>query len=364
MRFLTNLAAWMSTIWLFLSYLVSDSSAIEVSADSPCAELCIDSPGANVSSIYSSSTVTSMVVCNDTALAGVNSTSDGRKWTSCMECLETSDYVSTDSGENDLYWFLFNMKFSFDWCTLGFTDQENPEVDESQVACLSSCQAIKPLTTYELLKTDMGLQYAYCNQAGVNYTQAYGTCRDCLKTVPLARTLSQYTEAMNVACETTPGNGSALSLTFDVFATASTSSSISTSTASSTSTSAPTTSSTAATAPTTTPVSSTGLSGGAKAGVGVGVAAAAIVAALGGICLLRRRRNQRNVQAELESPNEGYPMTYEAAKVPPYQDSSSPQSYQELSSPQSQPDPVEMGQPPVKNRIGSPYHDQPPAELA
>ncbi|RDW71037.1 hypothetical protein BP6252_07600 [Coleophoma cylindrospora] len=357
MRFLTNLAAWMSTIWLFLSYLVSDSAAIEVSADSPCAELCIDFPGANVSSIYSSSTVTSMVVCNDTALAGANSTSDGRKWTSCMECLEKSDYVSVDSGENDLYWFLFNMKFSFDWCTLGFTDQENPVVDESQVACLSSCQAIKPLTTYELLKTDMGLQYAYCNQAGVNYTQAYGTCRDCLKTVPLAQTLSQWldTEAMNVACETTPGNGSALPLTFDVFSTASTSSSISTSTASSTGTSAPTTSSTAASAAAITPVSSTGLSGGAKAGVGVGVAAAAIIAALGGICLLRRRRNQRNVPVELHSPSEGYPMTYEAPKVPPYQD---------LSSPQPKPEPVEMGGPPVKNGFVTPYNHQPPVELA
>lgn len=56
-----------------------------------------------------------MIVCNDTALGGSNSTSDGRKWGSCLEYLEKSAYVDPVSGGNDLYWFLCKLYLQPRW---------------------------------------------------------------------------------------------------------------------------------------------------------------------------------------------------------------------------------------------------------
>lgn len=73
---------------------------------SNCSSLCIDTLGADESDYRASTTVGSMIVCNDWELSGANSTATGEKWKSCISCESTSDHYDSVSGENDVYWFL------------------------------------------------------------------------------------------------------------------------------------------------------------------------------------------------------------------------------------------------------------------
>lgn len=75
--------------------------AIQVTPNSPCSSVCVDSTALDLSDPNSSNTVASSIVCED---ADYTSTSGGKKWTQCMTCLQSSTFVQ--GGESDQYWFL------------------------------------------------------------------------------------------------------------------------------------------------------------------------------------------------------------------------------------------------------------------
>lgn len=91
---------------LITLFVIKCVQGIEVAPGSKCSSLCIDQLGADESSPYSSTTVGSMLVCNDWELAGPNATATGEKWRSCLGCESTSAHYDNVSRENDVYWFL------------------------------------------------------------------------------------------------------------------------------------------------------------------------------------------------------------------------------------------------------------------
>lgn len=88
-----------SIILLFNAFAFS----IEVAPNSPCAPLCIDKPGGNVSDWGASTTLSSDLTCDD---ASYGNTATGRKWMGCLECESSSKFWDLSSNENDVYWFL------------------------------------------------------------------------------------------------------------------------------------------------------------------------------------------------------------------------------------------------------------------
>lgn len=87
------------------------TQAIEVAPGSKCSSLCIDTLGTDEASPYTSTTVGSMIVCNDGELSGSNSTAKGQKWMSCIGCESTSNYYDDATRENDVFWFLRRLHY-------------------------------------------------------------------------------------------------------------------------------------------------------------------------------------------------------------------------------------------------------------
>jgi hypothetical protein len=82
-------------------------SALEVSADSPCALKCIDDPRTgNVSDYYSSRTMIRDLSCENWQYDGTNSTSVGQKFKDCQNCMLKSGWSDPISRETDRTWFL------------------------------------------------------------------------------------------------------------------------------------------------------------------------------------------------------------------------------------------------------------------
>jgi hypothetical protein len=84
--------------WLLLSLSIA---ALQVTPNSPCASLCVDSSELDLSDPRSSNTKNSDIVCED-RLYSTKQT--GQKWKSCITCLQNSTY--SQGAETDQAWFI------------------------------------------------------------------------------------------------------------------------------------------------------------------------------------------------------------------------------------------------------------------
>lgn len=209
------------------------------------------------------------------------------------------------------------MRFSFDWCVLGFTTVVNPVVDSSQ-ACSGACSSLTNAFTDQITSSNMTRLYTYCDASYGVTNEEYDACGTCLKTLPDAQTLSNCkyissrvlqsaeflldVDALGSACTQKPALGNVLSLnssvvvgsdnSTEITAAADTSTELSTAQSGSDSASG----SIASMSPPATSTASTSNSASTSlrtsAIIGVGSALAGVVFASGTLLLFIRRQNQ------------------------------------------------------------------------
>lgn len=81
--------------------------SIKVSPNSDCFWVCVDDIGtSDVTDKSTTKPSTDQIVCEDSQLAGPNSTVKGQKWKECLTCESSSVNLDPISGESDIYWFL------------------------------------------------------------------------------------------------------------------------------------------------------------------------------------------------------------------------------------------------------------------
>lgn len=225
---LTHLAA-MHHVYLATSLLLLRlSRAVEVTPNSPCSSLCDNSisndsdPGDDANSF----TVGKNVVCNDYEYDGPNSTAPGRKFKDCLNCELNSTATDSKTNQNEAYWVLFNMKFTFDWCVFAIPDNNRTEANaQCNDVCSGPNESAKSALVDRLLQTNATIQYQYCEDGNGAFGKIVDDCTKCLDNVPNAKTLSNYVKALNAGCDQQPRPGETLMLAFDLFPPVSTASS-------------------------------------------------------------------------------------------------------------------------------------------
>ncbi|KIX02960.1 uncharacterized protein Z518_06510 [Rhinocladiella mackenziei CBS 650.93] len=291
----------LSTFFLLLWILPVRS--IEVTITSSCTSLC-NGP---------SLTVYTDLSCSD------HEYFDSDKGDTMRDCLTCESTSSADNGDlstpqnNDIYWFLFNMKYTLQYCLF----QENGSTP-SLPDCEVDCAGLYPVLTTSWFLPAPAKQYEYCSINDMAFPQYADTCASCLQAGTGSVVLGNFLNAMQSACDSKPDAtlGEMVPLQRELFDTTtvnpSAATSMSTSSASapastsvsesasatestfSATTAAASSSSTTTAAPTS---DSSGISAGAAAGIGVscGLGAIAIIGGLFWFILTRaRRRNQRN----------------------------------------------------------------------
>ncbi|KAF2474031.1 uncharacterized protein BDR25DRAFT_340660 [Lindgomyces ingoldianus] len=266
--------------------------AVEVTADSPCSNFCINSPGLNISDIASSQTFSGDLSCLDSDYNGDNSTAIGRKFRSCVSCEQTSKAVDTIYEENDVYWFLFNLKSTVVWCVQGFFESEqNPNTTLANTQCNSACDTIGNALEDRLKQTNESLQYNYCTSNNGAFMSGVDKCTNCLVAIDNLKILGNFLSALKSACQQKPALSSTISLSTNVFSITGATSSPSIST--------PTSSSTNSASSIPTAISSSSISGGAIAGIAVGTVAGLAILATVVYLLLRRRKKSGQGQGKM-----------------------------------------------------------------
>ncbi|KIW12654.1 hypothetical protein PV08_09932 [Exophiala spinifera] len=278
---------------------------LEVTSGSACADIC-EGP---------TLTYSDDLTCTD---EGYFNTAKGDTMHDCLLCESKSTANTGDNSNpqnNDIYWFLFNMKYTLQYCMFQ-GNGSTPNLPQ----CQASCAGLYPVLQSSWFIPVAAEQYDYCSINNTAFPPTWRIAQPACHDDPVRSFLAIS------GCDNKPNAtfGQTISLERDLFETATPSSS-STGTlpaasatgasGSSSSTNAASAAVSATQASPTPSTSSSGLSGGAAAGIGVGCGLAAI-AAVGGLgwFIVRRRRSRRAMAASSDFLD-----TKRAYMTPPYQ---------------------------------------------
>ncbi|KAF7542618.1 hypothetical protein G7Z17_g11420 [Cylindrodendrum hubeiense] len=193
-----------SSLALFLSlvFLLSPiATALQVTPNSPCTSFCLASSGLDRSDPSASSTDPDEIVCSDDDYL---SQTEGKKFQSCLTCLQDSDFSRGD--ENDQDWFLYNLRYSFDYCVFGYPNAS--DVGSNPCVTSEACGPLEAALKKGITSPDDREQYDYCEaDSGAMLGASYESCYSCV------RADRTHTYLSNSA-------GSTLGLNDTVFATA------------------------------------------------------------------------------------------------------------------------------------------------
>ncbi|KAL2212144.1 hypothetical protein CC79DRAFT_346666 [Sarocladium strictum] len=204
--------AIVSSAWLLLiAALVRSVAALQVTPGSPCAEFCVDQKGDDTADPKSSSTDGDDIVCNDFEFS---SDKAGKKFQQCMTCLQGSDFAK--GSESDLDWFLYNLRYSFDYCVFG--DMQASAVDANPCATSEGCGSLTDALRKDMINSTDRAQYDYCEADSQAISgDGFGKCLSCVSAEATHSYISNFLVALAIGCEQRPAPGTILGLNETVF---------------------------------------------------------------------------------------------------------------------------------------------------
>ncbi|GFG00449.1 hypothetical protein IFM61392_01390 [Aspergillus lentulus] len=124
----------LAAAFLLLGHLTPAVIGLRTTPGSPCANVC---------NKVSSNTTGSEIVCLDEQFS---QTTKGSDFQNCVECQLESTYSDSSSGQADVDWGLYNLRYAFSSCVYGFPEQ----VANISSPCVVSCQSLSSALVYDL----------------------------------------------------------------------------------------------------------------------------------------------------------------------------------------------------------------------
>ncbi|KAK0392347.1 hypothetical protein NLU13_1842 [Sarocladium strictum] len=211
---------WVAS-WLWLTILTTShgTRALQVTPGSPCAEFCVDDKALDPSDPTSSNnnnnntntTTSKDIVCND---FDFSSGKTGKTFQRCMTCLQGSDFAR--GSESDLDWFLYNLRYSFDYCVFG--DMHASHVDSSPCTTSEGCGRLTKALRDDMVNAADTSPYAYCDaDHQAIHGEGFDKCHSCVAAEDTHSYISNFLVALAIACDQRPAPGHLLGLNETVF---------------------------------------------------------------------------------------------------------------------------------------------------
>lgn len=201
------MASLLST--LVLSLLAQHATGLQVTPNSPCASFCVDSTGLDFSDPNSSTTVNDDITCYDSKYS---TSPAGQKFQSCMSCLQDSTF--SQGSESDQQWFLYNLRYTFDYCIFGFPNATG--VASTPCSTSFACGELKDALTGDNLKKS---DYSYCPGSGAMADDVVSKCLSCVAASDDQDYLTNYLVALDAGCKQRPPTGTLIGLNDTIFST-------------------------------------------------------------------------------------------------------------------------------------------------
>ncbi|KAI1415389.1 hypothetical protein F5Y13DRAFT_8538 [Hypoxylon sp. FL1857] len=187
------------------------TEALQVTPGSSCAAICLDNPEGDVQDPNASTTKPTDIVCNDQEYS---TTAGGIKFKNCIECLQESHAMS--NAENDMSWYLYNLRYSVDVCLYGFP---NATKDISSPCDIDyACRPLKQALETELLTPGNGTKLNYCTaDSGAFSGSQLQDCVQCFRSSSNQFYMSNFLTALQAGCQQKPQPGDLLGLSGSLF---------------------------------------------------------------------------------------------------------------------------------------------------
>ncbi|KAK5091347.1 hypothetical protein LTR05_001530 [Lithohypha guttulata] len=191
--FLSLSAATILTVLLSLS-LSTPASALQTVPDSPCAEICT----------RGDVNLANGTVCLDDAFK----TGAGHQFRECTTCLLNSTAVDTPSNISDVYWGLFNLRYTLSECMFAYP----AEIVSISSPCQVTCAPLMNATTFGIgpdvrTATDETVpNLEFCNQ-GFGGDHRINNCSFCYSYIPQQLFIGNFMQALHIACRQPPAIG-------------------------------------------------------------------------------------------------------------------------------------------------------------
>ncbi|KAH8821721.1 hypothetical protein F5884DRAFT_100567 [Xylogone sp. PMI_703] len=190
------------------------ASALQVTPNSPCAEVCLNDPTQDPSDPNVSNTYGSEIACTDSSY---DTSTVGQKFKSCVNCLRNS--TAHESGESDQSWFLYNLRFALDSCLFNFANTTDQIVDSP---CFTdfSCAPLQTALENGNLDADNLSEFSYCTaDDNAIMGSSLTACRSCLQETPDEQYLANFLTALQAGCTQRPSSSLVIGLQGSLFST-------------------------------------------------------------------------------------------------------------------------------------------------
>ncbi|KAE8152620.1 hypothetical protein BDV25DRAFT_170140 [Aspergillus avenaceus] len=131
---------------ILLGQLAPVGVALRTSPGSPCADVC---------NKQSTNTTGSEIACLDVEFS---STGKGSHFQQCIDCQLRSTYKDSSSGETDVDWGLYNLRYAFTSCVYGFPEK----VANISTQCTVSCQPLDQALEFDETNPSANNFYTWC----------------------------------------------------------------------------------------------------------------------------------------------------------------------------------------------------------
>ncbi|KAI2641509.1 hypothetical protein GGS26DRAFT_585900 [Hypomontagnella submonticulosa] len=195
-------------ILLCLLSLQQKTAALKVTPGSTCAAVCLDDSNGDPSG---SSTNSTDIVCDDQEYS---TTANGIRFKNCVECLQES-HAMTDE-ENDIFWYLYNLRYSVDVCLYGFPNATKTISSPCDIDY--ACRPLKNALEIGNLNPNNGSQLDYCTANSGAFTGSHlQDCIQCFRSSPNQFYISNFLTALKAGCEQKPQPGNLIGLSGSLF---------------------------------------------------------------------------------------------------------------------------------------------------
>ncbi|KAL1836623.1 hypothetical protein VTJ49DRAFT_4871 [Mycothermus thermophilus] len=187
------------------------SSALQVTPNSPCASVCMDSPDLDASDPNSSTTKNSDIPCVDSDY----SSPMGTKFKNCMTCLQTSTF--SQGSESDIKWFLYNLRYAASYCVFGHPNGTG--FGSSPCTTDASCGRLAASFEHGIPDPKGTTAYSYCSAANGQAMDFdnYERCVPCISADGTHEILANFFVALEAGCRQQPAPGVPLGLNDTIF---------------------------------------------------------------------------------------------------------------------------------------------------
>ncbi|KAJ5659353.1 hypothetical protein N7507_005804 [Penicillium longicatenatum] len=173
---------------------------LRVTSGSSCADSC-NKWGA------STNTTADEISCEDTAF---NNTVKGRDFKDCITCELESTYEDDITGETDVNWGLYNLRFAVSSCVFGYPES----ISNLSSPCPVACGTVQEAVQFDLEDPSADNLDTWCNTASFA-DNVINTCEFCYNLTDNQVYLANFLESIRYNCHfpTTSGDEFAVSPT-------------------------------------------------------------------------------------------------------------------------------------------------------